>query len=126
MTKQAEADKRDEMAKQLKDKARDESKVDLFDIQKIVDTDVNGGKSLPIIALEFEEVAHAENDQSNKQRWTHKLAGREFWQYRSKNKRNWDTGVLNKQLGYIADRKGMKGGKSTVLQHKYLKNNLLT
>ena len=80
MTKRAEADKKDEVAKQLKEEAWDESKVDLSDIQKIVDTDVNGGKSLAIIALEFEEVAHAENDQSKKQRWKHKLTGREFWQ----------------------------------------------
>ena len=53
-TKRAEADRRDEVAKQLKEEAQDESKVDLSDIQKIVDTDVNGGKSLTIIALEFE------------------------------------------------------------------------
>ena len=66
-TKRAEADRRDEVAKQLKEEAQDDSKVDLSDIQKVVDTDVNGGKSLAIIALEFEEVAHEENDQSKKQ-----------------------------------------------------------
>ena len=62
-TKRAEADRRDKVAKQLKEEARDDSKVDLSDIQKVVDTDVNGGKSLAIITLEFEEVEHEENDQ---------------------------------------------------------------
>ena len=55
------------MVKQLKEEAQDDSKVDLSDIQKVVDTDVNGGKSLTIIALECVEVAHEENDQSKKQ-----------------------------------------------------------
>ena len=110
-TKRAEADRRDKVAKQLKEEARDDSKVDLSDIQKVVDTDVNGGKSLAIIALEFEEVAHEENDQSKKQRWKHKMSGREFWRYRSNNGKTWDTGVWNKQLGYIANWKGMKGGE---------------
>jgi hypothetical protein len=39
------------------------------------------------------------------------MTGREFWRYRSNNGKTWDTGVWNKQLGYIANWKGMKGGE---------------
>ena len=51
--KRAEADKRDNIKKQLEMENKDPSQYDFTDIQQIVDTDDKGGKSSDIIDLEL-------------------------------------------------------------------------
>ena len=83
----------------------------MSDIDKILETDVEGGKSVEILNLEFEEEDHDGNEEGKKQRWKHKLTGRMFWQFCSKSGNTMDTGIWNKQLKIIASGKLEAAGK---------------
>ena len=107
-TKHAEADKKDSVKKQLMMENKDPSVMyDFTDIQKIVDSDEKGGMSYEIIELEFEQLENNE-ETDKKQRWKHKPTGKEFFRYKSKNGRTWDTGVWTKQLKFLVDGKTNK------------------
>ena len=117
-TKKAEADERDAVQKQLKKEASDPTKVDMSDTDAIMETDLEGGKATAMLDLEFELLDDDVADDAKKQKWKHKLTGREFFQYKSSNGRTWDSGVWNKQLMVVADGGGKttwkKGAKKTV------------
>ena len=109
-TKRVEADKREEVERQLKEEIKDPTKFDFSDIQQIVDTDEKGAMSTLIIDLEFEQL---ENDKEpeKKQKWRHKPTGREFFRYKSHTGKTWDTGIWNRQLKNLVEGKYNKKGK---------------
>ena len=116
-TKRAEADKKDSVKKQLMMENKDPSVMyDFTDIQKIVDSDEKGGMSYAIIELEFEQLENNE-ETDKKQRWKHKPTGKEFFRYKSKNGRTWDTGVWTKQLKILVDGKTNKKGMLHVVTY---------
>eukprot|EP00956_Cyclotella_meneghiniana_P030727 scaffold78248_cov106-Cyclotella_meneghiniana.AAC.1 len=104
-TKAAENDKVSKMKKELQEAAKDPTKVDLSDIDTIIDSDPDGGKSFSLINLEFEPCDHADNDENKKQRWRHKSTGRTFWVNRNANGTAWETGCWNRELLVIASGK---------------------
>lgn len=71
-----------------------------------------GGKSMYIIHLEFEQCDHSDNDVKKKQRWKHKLTDRSFWVYRTPNGTTWETGIWNKELLSISQ--GRKSAKHNI------------
>ena len=109
-TKRSKSDKDDEIRKELAREGKDETKVDLYDIDNIIETDVNGRKSNAIIDLEYEKVTSADDyeneNETKKRRWKHILTKRELWQYHNKRGNCWDRGVWNKELKYISAGKG--------------------
>jgi hypothetical protein len=101
--KKEDTDRAFAVKKKLQQEAKDPTKVDVSDIEAIVEADINGGRSsMDILWIEFEKVDHANNDHEKKQRWRHKSTGRQFWQFRSDNSNTWDSGVWNKCLVVVA------------------------
>ena len=124
-TKIAKADKNDEIRKELARKGKDDTKVDLSDIDNNLETDLNGGKWNAIIDLEYEKITSADDDENEnetkKRRWKHILTKRDFWQYRNKSGNGWDRGVWPKELKYIAAGKGpAQGNTQAIIRAKYI------
>ena len=76
--------------------------MNLSDIQQIASTHDCGGKALEIVYLDWDIT----KEEDNKKEWTHKRMGFSFWQFCSKSRKTWDTGVWNKNLKKIASGKG--------------------
>ena len=124
-TKRAKADKDDEIRKELARERKDETEVDLSDIDNIIETDVNGGKSNAIIDIENEKVTSADDNEDDnetkKRRWKHILTKRELWQYRNKSVNGWDRGVWTKELKYItAGKVPAQGNTQAITREKYI------
>ena len=102
MTIVAAANKADKVRKVLKNQRKNPNKVELSDINDILESDPADRKAEEILLLEFEKLDDAGNDPEKKQRWIHKSTGRAFWQYLTASKKAWDSGVWTKQLTVIA------------------------
>jgi hypothetical protein len=101
----AAANEADKVRKVLENQRKDPDKIELSDINHILENHPAGGKAEEILLLEFEKLDHEGNDPEKKQRWRHKSTGRAFWQYRTASKKKWDSGVWGKQLAVIASGK---------------------
>ena len=89
----AAANEADNVRKVLENQRNNPGKVDLLDINDILESNPAGGKVEEILLLEFEKLDDAGNYPEKKQMWSHKSTVRAFWQYRTDSKKVWDSGV---------------------------------
>ena len=112
MAKKIENNKKYGIIKEIELAAKDPTKVDLSDINEIVEMHEEGGKLMDNIHIEFKQYDHSDNNVKMKQRWKIKLNDRSFWIYRIPKGTTCETGVWNKELFAISQ--GKKSAKYNI------------